>query len=211
LERQSSNPDWKYIVSPEGGHNELFAIVYNKRKLVWSRDGDLVPGSTQVRRPYAAKFRVAEANAHPFDFVIVLVHTKVVPDGILRRELKGCATDLVSVSNSQAADPDIIMLGDFNISPSTRTHSLWMDSGLGVCNWALNPPNSGRRNETVSMAGAAILNDNFVWLNPTNEDFTGDAGSIDFEMRYNNDPSNRRISDHRLIWAEFWTFNDESG
>lgn len=183
----------------EGTQQESYTLLWREDKIVYVQAGGLVSHSQMGRSPHVARFRAAQGGTNAFDFMLMSIHTKTGSE--LRGDIHSLRRDYDYVKKQNPQEPDIIVVGDFNLAPSTSPVSIWQ-AHLGDLHWShTNPPHS-------SMAGNDILNDNLVWGPPTQPDYTGERGLDVFEAAFDNGPSNKRISDHRPLWARFWANQD---
>ena len=207
-QKSSSASAWGRLVSKATGtgpgvQTESYALLWKTNTLEFVRSGGLVQRSRMWRSPHYAMFKSIQSGAN-FDFVIMSTHTKTAPH--VRVDLVNLRRDFNRVRQI-TQEPDVILVGDLNQQPSVRANANW--APLADLSWVFNkPPFSSMAN------GSGKLNDNIVFGNPTREDFVSGAYIDEFEKEQrfrNSPPKHKRISDHRLGYADFRSDNDNSG
>ena len=144
------------------------------------------PESTgmMVRQPFEAKFKAGD-----FDFILLTAHTSP------KRNLEELnALDYFFRQAGSQGEPDVILVGDLNADCNyLRTGEYTALRGPGYI-WVI-PDDT---DTTVSRTDCAY--DRVIFGEATREDFTGRWGVV------RDIPDN--VSDHYLIWVEFWTDRD---
>ena len=103
--------------------------------------------------------------------------------------------DIIAVQEiSKVREPDMIILGDLNADCDYLKPSDVIGSRAPDYIWVVNDDSD------TTIAGADCAYDRFIFKNATSEDFTGNSGI------YKDIADD--VSDHYLIWAEFWTGKD---
>ncbi len=196
LERHLNKRDLNYslVFSPHI-RDERYLYIYNPERvelegaMLVEDPGDSGPiclsrpgTGLMVRQPFRARFRAGD-----FDFVLLNVHTS---PGINLRELEG----LEYFYRQEREEPDVIVLGDLNADCS------YLRAGDSI---SLREPGyiwvfGDDVDTTVARTDCAY--DRFIFTSPTSEDFTGRLGIV------RGIPPD--VSDHYLIWAEFYTGRD---
>jgi deoxyribonuclease-1-like protein len=194
---QGNGLHYRFAFSPQV-KDERYLFIYNPNKVTLldctlvSDQGDSLPicaSSPQstgrmVRQPFKAKFRAGK-----FDFVLLTVHTS---PSINLQELEGL--DYFYKETEEEGEPDIIILGDLNAGCNYLKPSDKISLRVKEYIWVVNDGSD----TTVSSTKCAY--DRIIFKSPTSEDFTGNWG-VYKEITAD-------ISDHYLIWAEFWTGKD---
>lgn len=147
---------------------------------------DRRPESTclMVRQPFKGTFRAGD-----FDFTLMTVHTS---PSINIQELEGL-TQFYSRTLSKG-EPDVIILGDLNADGSYLSES---DSNALMApgfTWVIGD------SDDTTVSGTDCAYDRFIFQSTTTEDYIGECGIVT-EVE-------DEISDHYLIWAEFYTGRD---
>ena len=137
-----------------------------------------------VRQPFKASFK-----AGSFDFMLLTAHTS---PSINIQELQGL--EWFYKQAEKEGEKDIIILGDLNADCSYLKASDSISLKDPGYIWLI--PDS--IDTTVSSTDCAY--DRIIFKSPTSEDFTGNYG---IETNITSD-----VSDHYLIWAEFYTDRD---
>ncbi len=197
LERHlnESGLNYSLVFSPQV-RDERYLYIYNPGRVTLEEyslvedpgdNGPVCSNSPEstglmVRQPFRARFRAGD-----FDFVLLNVHTS---PGINLDELEG----LEYFYRQERDEPDVIVLGDLNADCSY----LKPDDDIGLRNPEYIWPFGDDVDTTVS--GTDCAYDRFIFTSPTSEDFTGRLGIV-----RGMPPT---VSDHYLIWAEFYTGRD---
>ena len=145
------------------------------------------PESTglMVRQPFKATFQVGD-----FDFVLLTAHTRPSMNLV---ELEGL--EFFYQETAMAGEPDVIILGDLNADCRYLRASDEVSLRGPDYIWVVDDDS-----DTTVSTGTDCAYDRFIFKSPTSEDFTGNWG-ICTDIADN-------MSDHYLIWAEFWTTED---
>lgn len=182
------------------GELESYALLWRLDKIQLLNAGGLSTSRKMVRQPHAAMFRANVKGKLAFDFVLMSIHTK---PGELTQELEDLAHQIKHITRANPNEPDVIVVGDFNARPNMdrwNDNLAWHMPALEI------PPSSSMIGRDGSNG---ILNDNLIWAPPTYEDYTGESGVIPFDSNGSStDP--RALSDHRPVWANFWSQFDHS-
>jgi endonuclease/exonuclease/phosphatase family metal-dependent hydrolase len=141
-------------------------------------------GGLMARQPFKATFR-----AGSFDFILLNVHTS--PDRNIQ-ELVGL--DHFYRVTLEEGEPDVIILGDINAD----CNYLGPEDRVNLRDPEYIWPIGDEVDTTSTNSDCAY--DRFVFKPPTREDFTGMVGVV------RGIP--REVSDHYLIWADFYTERD---
>jgi deoxyribonuclease-1-like protein len=189
--------DYRFVFSPQV-KDERYLFIYNSRRvdlldsMLMEDPDDVGPicslspvdAGLMVRQPFMGVFRSGD-----FDFVLINVHTS--PSANLQ-ELEGLEYFYRQAEN--LSEPDVIILGDLNADCSYLAD----DEEIGLTGpgyiWVVD-------DEADTTAGDTnCAYDRFVFKSHTKQDYTGGWG-IDMDI-----PEN--VSDHYLVWAEFYTKRD---
>ena len=188
---------YRLVFSPQV-KDERYLFIYNPDKATLE-ESNLVndPGDSKpicatnpaktgkmVRQPFKGRFKAGK-----FDFVLLTVHTSPAKNV---KELEGL--EYFYTETEKEVEPDIIILGDLNadcnyLKPSD--HIVLKNEGYI---WTVSDDSD------TTVSGTDCAYDRFIFKSPTAEDFTGNWG-VYKEITAD-------ISDHYLIWAEFWTEKD---
>ena len=188
---------YRFVFSPQV-KDERYLFIYNPDTVTLERAELMVdpedvgpvcsshPESTgmMVRQPFEARFMAGE-----FDFVLLTAHTSP------KRNLEELdALDYFFRQAKSRGEPDVILLGDLNADCNyLREGEQIALRGPGYI-WVI-PDDT---DTTVSRTDCAY--DRVIFGEATKEDFTGRWGVV------RDIPDN--VSDHNLIWAEFWVDRD---
>ena len=214
--------EYDVIVTEKRGRTpneaERYAFVYDTETIEvlntgrWGEFDDESDDSTDesehpadiARLPYAAAFSAKGRPAdRPFDFVLILVHTKPPSGTRLARELDIIGQVYADMPNYFPDEFDFILMGDFN-ERSEYTHfgtHLMRPFRLQ----ALIPhPTS-----TMIDGQGTKTNDNILLPPETMPNYVeGSAGVDDFDTDLVPPPRPSRVSDHRLIYGSFERYGD---
>jgi endonuclease/exonuclease/phosphatase family metal-dependent hydrolase len=199
-------PEYAAISSPRLGRTsskENYAFVYNTETV------SLVPGSNYTfqdppagsgtdlfqREPFIARF-----VSGSFDFVLITIHTD--PD-----ETPQELDDLpLALADAQARFPDerdFIMLGDMNADCSYLKAGDNVSLRNASFTWVV-PDDTDTTTKSTDCAY-----DRIVFLEPTEEDYSGEWGVFRFDEKYSlNQSFTESVSDHYPVWAVFNTESD---
>ena len=188
---------YQFVFSPQV-KDERYLYIYNPSKVAL-KSAELVADSTDslpicdsnpistglmVRQPFKGYFK-----AGSFDFILLTTHTS---PSVNLTELDG----LESFYRQTMAEgePDVIILGDLNADCSylKPTDAIALRSSDYI--WVID-------DDTDTTSGQTnCAYDRIIFEVPTSEDFTGQWGVFQ--------DIQDEISDHYLIWAEFYTTKD---
>jgi len=194
------NLNYEYLASPKIGRGvkEIYAFLYRtdkveylKESFVFSDEKDLF-----MREPFFAKFK-----AENFDFYVISIHA-VYGDSITKRRAEALLLDDIYLTVQNLNDEnDIILLGDFNLSPD--------DKGFVEL---LEIPDMMYLNGSIPTSIKDKLYDNIFFQSNYTKEFTGKFGVVKFdEVMFGNDDkkASLMVSDHRPLWAEFDIMHDD--
>jgi deoxyribonuclease-1-like protein len=193
---QERNLNYSFAFSPQI-RDERYLFVYRKESAELL-DSWLVedPGESSpaciiqpqrtglmVRQPFVGRFRAGD-----FEFLLMNVHTS--PSRNLL-ELDGLEH---FYRQALEEEPDVIIAGDLNADCSYLKDSDEIRLEVPEYVWVVSDDS-----DTTS-GGSDCAYDNIIFTSRTREDFTGNWGIN------RNVPEN--VSDHYLVWAEFYTGRD---
>ncbi len=195
---QAHGLHYRFVFSPQV-KDERYLFIYNPDTVtledarLMEDPGDVGPicGShpestgMMVRQPFEGRFRTPGG----FDFVLLTAHTS--PSRNIE-ELQ--ALDYFCRQAESEGEPDVILVGDLNADCNYLREG--EDIALRGPGYIWVIPDS--TDTTVSRTDCAY--DRVIFREATKEDFTGKWGVV------TDIPDN--VSDHYLIWAEFWTGRD---
>lgn len=192
---------YSYLISSPVGsktQKELYAILYRSDTIAALNRGAVYPdkNSEFIREPFYATLRCDN-----FDFTLITVHILYKEKNAPERkiELDAIARVFKEVQNADKNENDVILTGDFNEDPaSPRFHMLRAIDTLDLIISGI---------KTVIYDSSTY--DNIIFQKMyTGYEFTGNWGVYKFdEEMYGKDDAtaSREISDHRPVWASFWT------
>lgn len=189
--------EYDYEISNKVGRGvkERYAFIYRKDKVKVLEQGKLYEdkGDKFIREPYYATFKAGN-----FDFTLITIHVLFGKSEDERRpEIKELATVYQKIQDADPNEQDVILLGDFNLSPTDEAFNLL--KAISTMIFLIKPP----AKTTISDRS---LFDNFWFQQKYVQEYTGKCGIDKFdEIIFNNDDklAKRIVSDHRPIWAEF--------
>jgi len=159
------------------------------------------------REPYYATFKSGN-----FDFTLVNIHVTWGNGGsYIRNEVQKLDQVWKHVKGLSGADPDIVLMGDFNLDGPNHT-SFGNLRNCGVKN-LITGQNTKTTYSTKPDTVWANWYDN-MWYDPnyTAYEYTGNNGVDTIHERYyggNHLKVRREISDHAPLWAEFITWKPD--
>lgn len=193
--------EYDYIISKRSGQNindkksqEQYAYFYNTKTIASTDDGVLFDDSKEdyfQREPYVANFKVVGGN---FDFTIFTIHTR--PKSALP-EVDALKHVFSWAKNHYENEEDIIALGDFNASCNYTDDDDLDELTIHGTGYVWVVPHVADTNFSTKSDCAY---DRIVLTDSIKTDFTGNWG-IDTV-------TNKKVSDHFPVWAEFYTTKD---
>jgi len=195
---------YDHVLGPEtgcpGGRIEQYAVLFDS-EMVELVDSKTIADNPQeadnmCRDPLVVKLRVRAPAT--FTFTLIVVHTDPDPVTALARDLNALRRVFEQVQAGDAADDDVILLGDLNAAPEDFR-------GLGnVPDLIYAIPNSG------SMVRGSKRNDNIVFQwGSTGEDYCGASGV--FRLAHSlgiGQQEAESLSDHQPVYSTFFTRRD---
>ena len=145
-----------------------------------------------MRAPYIARFTAKQGGINAFDFILMSIRTEAGKD--INKEIKALENDISNARKTNPNEPNIIVVGSFNIEPSLGPNSLWSKTlgNLGL-RCANNIENLSEKHRSW---------DNIAWPLPTYTDYANEQGKDALRISANTNVNNQ------LIWANFWADND---
>ena len=198
--------DYDYIASPPVGakQKERYAFLFDSQIIRVIEGGKVFPDPNDafLREPYFATFKAGE-----FDFTVIAVHV-IWGDSVpqRRREVQELANVYQTVQNADAAEQDVILLGDFNRNPDDQA-AYGPLLAIPSMKHLLQLPQKSHIKETS-------LYDNIFFQTEHVAEYTGDSGIERFdEIHFGNDDdaASLAVSDHRPVWATFRIDTDDDG
>ena len=200
---------YQYQFSPAVGRGskERYAFLYNPKLVSVVRQGELYPDAADgrddfSRDPYWATFR-----AGAFDFSVIAVHViwgKRV--GPRKAEVKALADVYQYVQESNGAEDDVLLVGDFNRNP-TDAESYRPIMAIPSMTRLFQFPQKSHIKDSS-------LYDNIFFQKNAVTEYIGRCGIDRFdETDFGNDDkaANLAVSDHRPVWAVFSIKLDDDG
>jgi endonuclease/exonuclease/phosphatase family metal-dependent hydrolase len=191
LRRQLGEP-WRHAISERTGNNERFAFLY-RGDILEVVNGPAFMQSAEAaafaRVPFTATFRAGQ-----FDFTLVTIHLSYTDTNHRRREADALARFAKDLA-ANAAEKDVIVLGDFN------------DTGSGELRYFDSQGWTKLNHESTNLSSSEIY-DNLLIDPKYTREWTGGVGVVRFdETCYQNDDKRAAddVSDHRPVWADFAT------
>lgn len=194
---QANGMKYNFVFSPQV-NDERYLYIYKPEKVklinaeLVKDPNDSLPvcdtGNTgiMVRQPFKAKFKAGN-----FDFILLTAHTRPSTNV---QELDGLELFYKQVKNE--GEPDIIVLGDLNADCGYLKNSDNIKFRNNNFRWVV--PDDA--DTTVGNTNCAY--DRIIFQSSTDEDYTGNWGI--------NKNVSKDLSDHYLVWAEFWNGKDSN-
>jgi len=179
------------------GNGEHYAFLYDTSLFEVVEPGRKWPdGSNEFRfDPYYATLRTGN-----FDFTMILTHIRWSGTvGERRAELGKLADVFTAVQDVNANEQDVILAGDFNQEPDDHGYDTL--KALANMMHIFSPPAKSKIQDTK-------LYDNMWFQSAHVREYAGENGIDMFdETDFGNDDAaaNRAVSDHRPVWAAFYT------
>lgn len=201
-------PDYRFVFTDPAGNNERLVYMYDRRRVDFTGlaseividPGDKKKPKVQFHRtPFMASFRTANS-----DFILVTVHIFYGKSKTIKfreDEIKDLAKFIESRAGDQDIyDPDIIVLGDFNIVKTGDKFFKALESGGLIVENAIKKLKSNYlKNKHY---------DQIAYYNYTDSAISfSKAGVVDFTNVVFKEMTSRKLSyalsDHLPLWAEF--------
>jgi hypothetical protein len=201
--------DYDYQISDKVGRSpsamEIYAFLYDVDKLYVVESGQLYPDPEDkfIREPYYATFRSGE-----FDFTIVVVHV-IWGDTVGERqaEIQELAAVFQDIQDMDPFEQDVLLVGDFNREPDDNVaYDPLM--GIGSMSYLFDLS----FNKSTIWDTNPHLYDNIFFQDIYIAEYTGGKGIDRFDetmFANDDDVANLMVSDHRPVWAEFKTNEDD--
>lgn len=203
---ETMGKDYDYQVSAEIGRGvkERYVFLYDTSKIEAVEAGKAFPDPDDVfiREPYYATFRAGK-----FDFTVIAVHIiwgEAVDER--RAEIQSLAGVYNQVQEMDTSEQDVILVGDFNCEPNDEESYTPLRSIPFMVSLFSLPQKSHIRDTS--------LYDNIWFQTSYLSEYTGISGIDRFdETDFGNDDdaASLAVSDHRPVWAEFYTDKDDDG
>ncbi len=193
---------WAMSESPRTGKNpddkhsqEQYVFYYQKKGISEEGAGALYPDTNDYfqREPWMARFRVNRGN---FTFVVINIHTR--PESAVE-EINALHKVVTWARGHWPDEDDFIVLGDFNASCSYASKKEIANSPLSGSDYFWIVPDSANTN----LSSKKCAYDRIVISKNTKKQYTGSWG-VDQVF------TDRKISDHWPVWAEFYSGRDDS-
>ena len=196
---------YDYEISPQVGRDdkERYAFLYDSTVFEVLTSGKVwFDGKDDfIREPYYATFKVGD-----FDFTIIVIHIRYgdkVSDP--QREIRELGKVYRIIQDEDRNEQDVLLVGDFNRPPDDENYASLKNIQSMIHLFNL-PDTTNIRNDK--------LYDN-IWFQSTYvQEYTGEKGIDRFdETDFGNDDNTAEsaVSDHRPVWAEFYTDRDDDG
>lgn len=212
--QQVTRVEWGYLITPKtgrtAGETEQYVALWHPDRVQLTDSGGSA-ASGMAREPYYAFFGVTNPGPNAFDFMLVVTHTK---PGEISTELQRLLASYRGLQlRFQQREPDLILAGDLNAglfsTANNRTADRRFTALFGQHQIAIRQPH------IPTMVQSRFVNDNLLWDTPTIEDHANSSGVAAFDTSPPFYPGSGsplqaalKISDHRLVWVEFWTNRD---
>jgi endonuclease/exonuclease/phosphatase family metal-dependent hydrolase len=195
------NLNYNYLASDKVGtewSKEIYVYLYRTDKVKPLKNFGLYQDAEDhfSREPFIAMFQAGE-----FDFYAINIHS-IYGDSVSERKFEATKlTGVYAVVQSRNSENDVLLMGDFNLAPD--------DSGFQSLKAIPNMIFVYGKLPT-SIKDKLYYN---IWFQAHfTKEFTGKFGIINFdEVLFGNDDkkASLMVSDHRPLWAEFETSNDD--
>lgn len=203
--QRMTNITWGYLLTPRTGRTpgekEQYVFIWRLDHIRLTDPGASA-ASSMAREPYYGFFGVTNPGPNAFTFLLVVTHTK--PGEITTELQRLLASYRVLRLRFQQGEPDVILAGDLNAglrsAQNDRTADRRFTALFGQYQLAIRQP------VPATMVDSRFVNDNLLWDQPTIEDYARSSGIELFDIPRRLETQG--ISDHRLVWAEFWTNHD---
>lgn len=209
------------VVLDAGGNRERIAYVFDKRQVAFNglasaafgprkkKETEYIPEVNWWRPPYMAAFRSGN-----FDFVVLTAHIRWGDSEDGRAgELQAVAdwvagkTDLIKKGRKSWDEPDILVMGDFNI-PSRQSPLFTALTSTG-----LQVPTALAKDEFGSNLARDKRYDQILQLPNYPENFTGRGGVLDYYagdhkplfLDLDKNAFTYQMSDHLPLWIQVHT------
>ena len=192
---------WAMSESPRTGQNpddkhsqEQYVFYYKTKRVLADGDGALFPDTRDYfqREPWTARFRVVDGN---FTFVLINIHTR--PESAVD-EINALHKVVSWAREHWSDEDDFIVLGDFNASCSYASEKELAASPLSGSGYVWIVPDSANTN----LSSKKCAYDRIVISKNTKAQY---AGSWEVDRAF----SDRKISDHWPVWADFYSGRDD--
>jgi endonuclease/exonuclease/phosphatase family metal-dependent hydrolase len=192
-------PSYQYIIGPREGRSdskEQYLFIYNNQTII-AGQARLFPDTKDFfeREPYSVKFNARGGN---FDFVLSNIHVKPEAAFDEINDLDHPMED----AKSYFGENDVIVLGDLNMDCSyfkdgTQTEMNNQAYKFIVEDWE----------DTTARSSSCAYDRFIIYKDATGSDYTGRYGIYDFTAGLSEELA-KDVSDHKPIWAEFYTNKD---
>ena len=187
---------YDYVIGPRLGRTsskEQYAFLFNTDRIEYDRDSIATaedPEDLLHREPLVTTFRVRTAPGEPpFTFTLVNIHTDPDDTDV---ELDALDDVFVAVQRRDAAEDDVILLGDLNVDE----YHLGQLGRLPQITYAISGVKTNTR-RTKSY-------DNIVFDRRATTEYTGSWGVLDLAAEFGLTKKKAlEVSDHLPVWAEF--------
>lgn len=207
---------WSYLISDReagdparSGTFEFYGFVYRTAKVTpLDAPTGFFPDPDGIfsREPFFASFRSGS-----FDFTLVALHAESPGNSApLTRELENLANVFNHVQDLDPRENDVLLMGDFNRSPSTAsggTTAAWRPL-FAIPQMDCVIPDTELTTLSSKPQGFANHYDDICLTRDNTRELTGTQGSFDFVQAMfegKNTPAKRFVADHLPVWAEFRT------
>jgi endonuclease/exonuclease/phosphatase family metal-dependent hydrolase len=196
--------DYDYQISDGIGRGvkERYAFLYDKSTVRVVEAGRVLPDPDDVfiREPYYATFSSGE-----FDFTVIAVHIiwgKTV--GGRRAEILKLADVYRQVQQMNPSEQDVILVGDFNREPDDSESYAGLNDIPSMIS-VFDLPQKSHIKDTS-------LYDNIWFQSDHLSEYKGTSGIDRFDetdFGNNDESASLAVSDHRPVWVEFHTRQDD--
>ncbi len=181
--------------------HELYAFLYRSDKVQLIQKGLIYKNAPEkfIRPPFYANFKAGN-----FDFTLMTIHILFGKNKSLRRpEILALANAYQTIQQKDGKENDLILLGDFNMSPDDA--GFQQLKSIPTMHCLILPPEKTTITDTS-------LYDNFWFQRQYVKEYTGLSGINRFdETMFGNDDEKAKlaISDHRLVWSVYNIATDD--
>ena len=193
-------PGYDYIASKRVGtrtHKEIYAFFY-KKSLIDPLGKPAIladPQNLFIREPFIGTFKAGN-----FDFTLCTIHLLYGKNQAERRKELILMDEVLAIAQkANGREDDLILLGDFNFGPDDHG---WQVGKLGYINLI----------NAKTTVGSRSPYDN-IWINKKyTREYAGKNGMFKFDtVMFKGDlkTARREVSDHRPVYAEFYTDKED--
>ncbi|KAK3086845.1 hypothetical protein FSP39_024371 [Pinctada imbricata] len=213
---QGHKGSWKFVVSEATGRmyrsNEYNGFLYDTTQGIEPLGSGLLQKSAKAKKPFVRKPYIGTFKIKKLDCVIVSVHLKATgldneDLGQLQEEVEKVPNVAQALSEHYPGEEDIILLGDFNLTPDAEDFDCMRDKG-----YKCGLPTGVFTNISNKNPKGSKTYDH-IWLSSsTLQVFSGESGVVRESLTSPLIPNGWSwggvVSDHCPVWVELYTGKD---